>query len=842
MWMYTLLPQILNMSLTASIVIILVLAARLLLKKAPKIFSYALWAVVLFRLLCPVSFSSRFSLIGRIQPQAITAKGGAFSSVSYIPADIVHAESPRVDLPVPGISEVLNDSLPHGPEQLAADPLEFPAAAATVLWLIGIGAMLLYSAVSLIRLRGRLTGAVRLRDNIYLADHIATPFVIGVWRPKIYLPSTLTKEEQGYVILHEQTHIRRLDHLVKMLAFLALAVHWFNPLVWLAFVIAVKDMEMSCDERVLKLMGDDIRSAYGASLLSQATGRRLINGSPLAFGEGNIKERIKNVMNFKKPAAWVVAVSVLLVAALSIGFALNGPDNAYKSLFRKRFAEARRVGLHYTADNCRKREAAPDFVAGDTEYYLCGHYKSKEELRAATDAVFTKNLAQDFYSMLDSEAFLEQDGRLYTAPEYLSDVSLWQCQDTITFDGKTVKTFLWDTLTMTSQEDSKAFYTLDWYHTYPGLPVTSSFTLIKGEDGVWRFDECFGDTGNIPETAFIKLQTFNSEETDLIKLGKLAFSVYMDYLSSEGVPIEKRIASCKLNEISVLAGDIYEFCVALNYDITTDSDSYLNPPLGAQGKGTWPDNYMEIRVVKHADDNMYSIKSIGTGGGAQGLVPYNAYILTAFVDETLSEEAARALQSRIEQNPNVKYADFETREEALTKFMDKYEDKSLFENTDAAVFRHRYYIHLRDLSLAEQTSKDILQIEGIARVVAAKLSEEPALIDYAVGPSEKFSESEISSAMECVMLKFRDFKGCTLTKLYYDEEKSNKQIDSYTNYGRGFSNGVGKDNVIVLYSEFTVDSSGGDGSFNPNSTYKDWMWILIRDGKDGTWRVDDWGY
>ena len=142
-------------------------------------------------------------------------------------------------------------------------------------------------------------------------------------RPKIYLPSSLSEQEQSYIILHEQTHIRRLDHIVKMMAFLALAVHWFNPLVWVAFVSCAKDMEMSCDERVLKEMGGEIKGAYSTSLLSLATGRRFINGSPLAFGEGNIKGRIKNVMSFRKPAAWVVAVSVLLVTALSIGFAAN---------------------------------------------------------------------------------------------------------------------------------------------------------------------------------------------------------------------------------------------------------------------------------------------------------------------------------------------------------------------------------------------------------------------------------------------------------------------------------------------------------------------------------------
>ena len=327
MWIYTLLPKILNMSLTAGIIIVLVLISRILLKRVPKIFSYVLWAVVLFRLVCPVSFSSEFSLMGLFHSPASTTNGSAYSSITYIPDNIVHTEYPKVDLPIPIISEVINDNLPQGEEQLVADPLEGLMALATLLWLFGIAGMLIYSAVSLLLLRRKLIGAVRLRDNIYLADHIVTPFVIGVFRTKIYLPSTLSEQEQCFVILHEQTHIRRYDHIIKMLAFLALSVHWFNPLVWVAFICCVKDMEMSCDERVIKEMGGEIKSAYSTSLLSLATERRLINGSPLAFGEGNIKGRIKNVLNFKKPAAWVIAISAVLVLALSIGFATNRSSN-----------------------------------------------------------------------------------------------------------------------------------------------------------------------------------------------------------------------------------------------------------------------------------------------------------------------------------------------------------------------------------------------------------------------------------------------------------------------------------------------------------------------------------
>ena len=322
MWMYTLLPKVLNMSLTAGIVIVLVLLVRLLLKNAPKIFSYALWAVVLFRLLSPVSFSSDFSLLGLFNTPTVTE-----NSITYIPPDLVHAEYLQVDLPVSAVSEAVNGTLPQGAEQIGADPLEAPMAIATLLWLSGIAVMLIYSVVSLLKLRRKLVGSAQLQGNIYLADHIKTPFVLGIIRPKIYLPSTLPEQEQGYIILHEQTHIKRLDHIIKLLAFCALAVHWFNPLVWLAFIYSAKDMELSCDERVIKEMGTDIKKAYSASLLSLATGRRIINGSPLAFGEGNTGGRIKNVLNYKKPAFWIVIAAFIACVTVSVCLLSNPKSN-----------------------------------------------------------------------------------------------------------------------------------------------------------------------------------------------------------------------------------------------------------------------------------------------------------------------------------------------------------------------------------------------------------------------------------------------------------------------------------------------------------------------------------
>ena len=319
---YELLPIVFNMSVTASAVIVFVLLARLLLKKAPKIFSYALWAVVLFRLICPVSITAGFSLLGLFDAPAIEATTHT-TAVEYIPQKVVHTPTPEVKLPVPGVNQSVNEALPQGDEQTAADPMEASVALATLVWLAGIGVLVVYSVVSLLRLRGRLVGTVPLRDNIYLADYIETPFVMGILRPKIYLPSSLSEQERGYIILHERHHIRRGDHIIKALAFLALCVHWFNPLVWVAFVLSAKDMEMSCDEAVVKKLGDGIRADYSASLLSLAMGRRIIAGTPLAFGEGDTKSRIKNLLSWKKPKVWITVTAAVVCVAVVAACAAN---------------------------------------------------------------------------------------------------------------------------------------------------------------------------------------------------------------------------------------------------------------------------------------------------------------------------------------------------------------------------------------------------------------------------------------------------------------------------------------------------------------------------------------
>lgn len=330
MWMYRLLLGFLNMTLTASLVIIFVLVIRLCIRKLPKIYSYVLWSVVLFRLLCPVTLSSDWSLLGLLDlPGEATEWKG---TIEYIPMNIVHTEYPQVQLPALTGENVIggwiNDQLPQGEEQLVADPLEGPVVLATWIWWLGILVLLGYSVVSYGKLQMKLRDAVPCKGisrEIYETDRIATAFVLGVFRPRIYLPVGLTERERSYILLHEQIHIRRGDHVTKLLAYLAVCLHWFNPLVWVAYHYAIRDMEMSCDERVMREMAGDptIGSDYAASLLRLATGRSVLAGGPLAFGEGDTGARIRNVLRYRKTRLWLAVVGTVLVLALGVALLCN---------------------------------------------------------------------------------------------------------------------------------------------------------------------------------------------------------------------------------------------------------------------------------------------------------------------------------------------------------------------------------------------------------------------------------------------------------------------------------------------------------------------------------------
>lgn len=315
--------KVLNMSLTASLVIVLVIAARFILRKSPKVFSYALWAVVLFRLLCPVSLPSPVSLLGLLDAP-VAESDGITSSVEYVPTNAGGYREIIVQNPVR--TEIPDVPVPQQNQQVdVPSPAKSVSAAEiiTYVWIAGMAVLFLVGIGSYFRFRRHLTGACQLKGNIYLVDHIDSAFVAGLFSPKIYLPSDLPVKQMGYIIAHEQYHLKRFDHVAKHLAFAALCIHWFNPLVWAAFILSGKDMEMSCDEAVIKKLGEGIRADYSASLLTLAMGHRIIAGSPLAFGEGDTKGRIKNMANWKRPRKWVSVLSWIVCLAVLTACAAN---------------------------------------------------------------------------------------------------------------------------------------------------------------------------------------------------------------------------------------------------------------------------------------------------------------------------------------------------------------------------------------------------------------------------------------------------------------------------------------------------------------------------------------
>ena len=310
--------KIINMSISASWLILAVLILRLVLKKAPKWVNVLLWGIVAVRLICPLSFESALSLI---------------PSSETIPLDIEMAAKPTIDSGVPAINSVVNPVLSSfAPPQhvlTSANPLQIWIPILNIIWLIGVGALLLYTAVSYWRLCRKVDTAVRYKGNIFQSENVSSPFVLGIIKPRIYLPFNMNGQDLEHVVAHEQAHIRRKDHWWKPLGFLLLTIHWFNPLMWLAYVLLCRDIELACDEKVIKELGNEQRADYTQALVACSVNRRMIAACPLAFGEVGVKDRVKSVMNYKKPAFWVIIIAVIICVGVAACFLTNPKQDRY---------------------------------------------------------------------------------------------------------------------------------------------------------------------------------------------------------------------------------------------------------------------------------------------------------------------------------------------------------------------------------------------------------------------------------------------------------------------------------------------------------------------------------
>lgn len=315
--MKTTLDLIIELSLTGSITILIILLIRALAVKLPKKFSYLLWSVALFRLLVPFSVMSRWSLLGGLGWSTKRMTESSFG------AGIISTTSQTVLSPiVNGVVKPLSSTLTV--TNLAQNnlTLNYEGVLLTI-WLIGVVVLLGFNLFKGYRLYKGVKQAVYLGDGVYQSSQFSSPFVIGILNPKIILPATLSDEERYYILAHEKVHIRRFDPLWRSLACIALTLHWFNPMVWLGFNLAMRDMEMSCDESVIQQYGHTIKKAYSSSMLRIAVGQPVYPFSPVAFGEGDTKQRVKNVLRFKKTKSWVGIVATLALIVLAATLITN---------------------------------------------------------------------------------------------------------------------------------------------------------------------------------------------------------------------------------------------------------------------------------------------------------------------------------------------------------------------------------------------------------------------------------------------------------------------------------------------------------------------------------------
>ncbi|MBQ8398440.1 MAG: hypothetical protein IJX08_00575 [Clostridia bacterium] len=319
--------HIFNMSIAASFLLLAVLLFRVLFKKAPKWINVLLWGIVAVRLICPFTIESALSLI----PSAQT-----------VSPDIMMDATPKINSGIPILNAVINPVISgsFAPDPAtSANPLQILIPVLSIAWIAGIAGMLLYTVISHFHVKSKIGTAVLLRDNIFQSEHIVSPFVFGIVKPKIYLPYRITNQEMPYVLAHEQAHIHRKDHIWKPLGFLVLTLHWFNPLVWLGYILFCRDIELACDQKVIAALDRGQRADYSQALLACSVKKHRFAACPPAFSEVGVKTRVASVLQYKKPALGVILAAVAVSLALAIGFLtspLSSESIGIQSLSAKR--------------------------------------------------------------------------------------------------------------------------------------------------------------------------------------------------------------------------------------------------------------------------------------------------------------------------------------------------------------------------------------------------------------------------------------------------------------------------------------------------------------------------
>lgn len=388
----------LNRSLAAGILILAVVLVRLVFKKAPRWLLCALWALATVRLACPFSIESILSLVPSAEP---------------VQPEIITSAHPAITSGIPAVDAIVNPPLAAtftpSPAQ-SANPLQIWTFIAACIWLLGIAVLLLYAAISALRLRLRVRTAVRLEGNVYQSEFVRSPFILGVIFPRIYLPYGLPGDAQAMVLAHERAHLRRGDQLWKPLGYLILTAYWFNPVCWLAYLLFCRDIEAACDEKVVRELGEGCKAAYSRALLACSVPRKLITACPLAFGETGVKSRIKSVLNYKKPAFWLVLAAVIASVAVAVCF-LTDPKREDPAQNPPGAEEAAAQAPAQSADASSAPEPAIDEQAGLDPDFFTGTdgYGNSVTVQAVFTAA-TESGGGDWGAYIPAEGWLRNLG------------------------------------------------------------------------------------------------------------------------------------------------------------------------------------------------------------------------------------------------------------------------------------------------------------------------------------------------------------------------------------------------------------------------------------------------
>lgn len=325
---------ILNNALVASWIILAVIVLRLLIKKMPKWVSCLMWGLVAVKLVIPFSIESIFSLVPSAKP---------------IPLDIEYAPIPQIDSGIPTVNTIVNPMLENNfaaVEVASVNPMQVVMGIASYIWIVGFASLAIYALVSFVMLKSKIKETERVDERVYICRSIESPFILGIINPRIYLPDSMEEDAYACVLEHEKAHIKRGDFIWKPLGFLILAVYWFNPLCWVAYVMLCKDIEYACDERVTKDKDKAWKATYCQALLDLSIQRKLISACPVAFGEVSVKDRVKSVLNYKKPAFWIIIASIIICIIVGICF-LTNPMKSDARLLEKASPSTSAMSLHY---------------------------------------------------------------------------------------------------------------------------------------------------------------------------------------------------------------------------------------------------------------------------------------------------------------------------------------------------------------------------------------------------------------------------------------------------------------------------------------------------------------